>query len=235
MTSPTPAGYPDWGRQFSQSDIILANDVYNPAPNLALGPFYVGGIPFVAVRLSLDVGRLDMRFTWLGSNGVGPVVGQDCVRLTAGQEAVEVLPVGGPWLTISATATIVPCNLDTAIVMAPTGAVRTGVSGTEQILFSVAGAAIAALGTATIVPSRVRSGMAHFAAAVGNTGWNARLEYMDTLGAWNFLAEVETDPVRSPSLVFIPPVPVRCVIVNRLAAASTYNAALSIRPGYGGA
>jgi hypothetical protein len=234
MTTPVQIGYRDWGRQLAQSDTVIENRVSLMVSDEISAMIPTAGMQYVSLNFFGSGAQLTATIEWYADEIRTIQIGKDACIISDGGTAELSFPVRAPWMRFYIQGAAYPCSMTLLAVMASVPFSSTGQLGDSGHLLSVFGGAIAGLGTVTTTATRTRMGEAHWTAGCGNASWNARLEYLTNAGTWRFLAECESSTTRFIGSVFIPPAPIRSVMVNRLAAATVFNLAVMVRPSYGG-
>jgi hypothetical protein len=214
----------------------VANLTQNLIAPTTVGPFYVGSLPFIVVDLFTLTQRVHVEITWFSDVNVNTIVGQDNMVVTPLSSGRITLPVVGPYMSVLLTPAALTTAINGSIIQTGQAAAHSGGNPLGQVLFTARNVAIGAGVTVNLDATRVRAGMAHFAGSLGSAaGWNIAVQYLDSAGVFQYLADKQAGEPRYTGLIFIPAMPTRIVINNAAGAASVYNVALIMRPSVAGA
>lgn len=127
MTSPVPHGYPDWARQSAESDMTV---LYHVGEALAgattLGPFFVGGMPYLYLAFSASGLRNRIQFSYYLDAAMTQLVDQDAVTISQNGGYTGSITVFGPYVTITIESSTYPQTYTAKVLMAPGARAATG-------------------------------------------------------------------------------------------------------------
>jgi len=234
MSSPVGSGFPDYDRQAAESNITVFSGVESLTSDTLLGPFYVGNVSNLDILLrGIGVNaQVEVRFYADSALTVGLAKEGLVTRTPA--EGRSSIAVAGAWVTFTLILSAYPNDVVFSAFMTSMSSVHVGQGANENIIFSVFNTAIGAGAILTHNATSVRAGMAHFSLAVGSAAWAGEVYVVDIAGNAFFLMDTNQAVARQPFVFMVPPMPLR-VIVRNPGVASTYNMALVLRPGPGGA
>lgn len=233
MTQPIGSGFPDYGRQASQADVLICEANTPIVLPLTLGPFYVGNAPFVDVHLNPLGAAAQVTFEWYTDSLLTTLLSEDGLTVGANGDGRTCLPVAGPWVQVLVEMNAYPNTPFLTMMMTGQPSSHSGRDGLEGIIFSTFNLAIGAGAIVTLNANIVRAGAATFSGEVGSATWSMEVYATNMGGAQFFLFDINQAVARRPFAFIMPSAPLR-VVVRNTGAASSYNLAITARPHYAG-
>lgn len=233
MTFPV-RGYPDWQRRSSVADQVLLYYTGRVAvANDQFGPFYVGNVPQLFVRMRATVGNVLMQLQFYADQALTQLVSAFTVESRALVQFSQTVSVQAPWLKV-VVAEAVGGNMtyDAAVTCASSpGYQMTGPS--DATLISAIDTAIGAASGVNVYSARAAYGRATWTAYCNTGNWNAYMGYRDIFGTIiyvDFISGVMGPTTRN---IFIGAGQTTIRVFN-FGAAGLFEAFLSVDPLAGG-
>lgn len=215
MTTPTLYDFPDWQRGKAATDIRVSSGApVVGAATATQGRFLVAGAPFLQVLFQVSAGGAKMTLDWYDAQTGGGLLGTNEIHVLAGLFAAGAVPCLGPYVEISLIADAAARIVTYQVWQSSTYGFGVP-SGFPGQLISVDNGNIAAGTTRTDNANCVRWGWGFFHADIEATA-NTRIRLLAVtyLGATAVLDFVLNTKTGTPSMILLPPMPLRLESLN---------------------
>lgn len=233
MTQPIAHGYPDYGRQISESDInILEYEDAAFTGDLLFDPLFVGNAPYLFVSIT-SVANVRVTVTFYTDPGANFNLGFEHVSTGGTGEAAVCIPVRGTYVEVYMQ--IDPGD-EPEFVTLQVYAVRHPYNRLSNVdspttLIAVQNVTVPAAGNTIFPASAVRSGRARWTAEfVGATTFTIYLHSVDFDGTETILDFVRANNRATDRQVFLPPIPVQIRGFNQDGVGRDLLAMLTVNP-----
>ena len=233
MTQPIGSGYPDYGRQVAQADVLIMEASSAIAGLTNFGPFFVGNAPYLDVHLNPLGASSQATFDFFRDAAMTTSLSSDGITVNANGDGRVCIPVSGPWVYVTVEMNAYPNTPFLTVMAVGQPASHVGQDGLEGILFSTFNLAIGAGVVVNLDANIVRAGTATFSGVVGSATWSMEVFARNMGGGQFFLFDVNQVIGRRPFTFTVPPAPLR-VTVRNTGAASSYNLGITMRPLHAG-
>lgn len=224
MTTPTPHGYPDWGRFMAQADTRVFNYENETLSALFSTPArFVGALPWVIVEMSTPATRARANLFWYADEAMTQLVDSYPLTCKSTAQLQVALPVGASFLQADLELTAYPDDITFTVDMIP-APVSDWTETLGNKILTANGTNLPAAATTTISAIRVTSGWANiWVEAFGATNVEARLLAVNFGGTRNSLVRWQISGAKDPRNLYIPPLPLELDLVNADAVDRTLN------------
>lgn len=225
MTSPLLHGYPDFGRQRAETDIVVlyqTNLVLNALT--AFGPFFVGSI--AALYLSFDgtAARSRLSFEFYLDQAMTQLVDMDGVVINASGYYTGPIPVVGPWVRIVAEASAYPGTVSIRCVMNPEMYTVAGQEGSAGRILHANPTNVAAATTTTVVANASwRGSVSIYYQLDAVAAQEFRLEALQLTGLVRILFSVIGNGLSGVAEIGVHTDAIRAILVNPSAGATNFR------------
>lgn len=233
MTQPVPHGYPDYGRQASESDILIYEfEDFAFTGNILSDPLFIGNAPYLFVRVT-SVANVRVSITWYTTPLANTTLGFDHVSTGDIGEASVNFAVRGTYIEIFTQ--IDPAD-EPEFVTVAVYAVRHPYNWLVDVdspthLIDAMNVNIAAGANQIFNAVVVRSGRVRWTADFqGATTFIVYVESVDFDGVVRRLDFVRAQARATSRELYIPPIPVRIRAFNQDAVLRELTASMVIDP-----
>lgn len=233
MTTPTPHGFPDWGRQLAASDISLlnVNNVAIPGSRVD-GPIFVGNMPYMYVH-ALCANQAEIVLDWF-SDAAGTVpLERDQLVTGIGGDVTQCVPVAGPYVRITTNVSVNPSLTTLRMYMTSTPFAHFATTGGLNTLISIDNALLGGGATVVLNATAARGGWITWRVTAFNAAtFLARLYAVNFAGAATLIDSINIPGFAGGGMMLAPAMPLRLSITNGDAGAHTYFATVVHHPFY---
>jgi hypothetical protein len=206
MTSPGPQGFPDYGRLFTQANVLYDSEINKSiSAQTHIGPFFVGNVEHVGLTLFAYNHGARFTFSYFADAALAVGLQVETIDLRPGTSFEETIPVLGPWLQVTVDLTAYPDHVDFQLWHAAGPFLMQGGDPFGTVLISVDGVNVGANSAATDVATRAHMGWAQWSATMdAAAAWNHKLQVISFSGQTTTLEYTSTDTGRRSGLIFLP-------------------------------
>lgn len=215
MTTPVQHGHPDWGRTISAADIqVIRTTHVQVAAQDDLGTFFVGNLPYLWVRMSVNAGGAKLTLNWMDAPTGGNILTTNEVHTRVTITATGPFVILGPWVQLVTETDAIPRTITMTVWQSLDGG-QDVTPGQGNILITQNLTNVVAGTTVNFNPVRARWGWGY---------WHAHLEVavsfrilllaVDYLNATTLLDFVPASVQQPGQLILLPPMPVRLNVFN---------------------
>jgi hypothetical protein len=229
MTAPVSAGYPDWGRQASEAQVLEINDTGVVGNGVQIYPIrYIGNAKELYVLANPSTFGCNFNVSFYADAGGIEVLGSHSIHCQQSDIARQPLPILGPYMG----ASVFPSgggNFSYSFLVWRTPAPGTliGVAG-DIVVFGQTGSAIAGTGGVTLLSPNVTEGPISWSFFMTGGNYIATLFARDYVGNKTPLDRVDNATAsRDRRTLWVPPQTIQIDITNNNAAAQTFDLFMS--------
>lgn len=225
MTGPIPAGFPDWGRQVADANVLEINDVGVVKNGAVSYPVrYIGNAKALFVVANPGTVANRFRVDFYADGGGLEILGSYSIDCQVADQAYQPVPVLSPYMG----ATVLPGGAGnytyTFLVWRTPEMGNLAGADVGLVVGSFLNRAIAASTTEVLGLNRVQEGPVSWNAFPTSTNWEARLQVVDYLGNVTVLDRIGAGvPQRDVRHVYVPPMTLQTYMQNADAAPKTYD------------
>lgn len=222
MTVQTAHGYSDWGRFQAQADIEYYDDApVNVDAVTNYGPFFVGDVPFIALRFDPLILSHKAELRFFSEVGAVNFFGSYEWHVRNGANVHQSVAVLGSWVQLRVTPSAAGSSFQARIVSAPTAGRIPGLGVNATALIQVSASAIAIGATNQAVAGNVWPGEAVWSVRTSLATFEAYLEVDDYLNVSTIIDAFTETAVDRSRTVYLPAGRMRIRIVNTSGGAGT--------------
>lgn len=233
LTSPVSHGFPDWNRSVAASDIQIFNNLALNLTGLTqTDVFFVGHMPYMYIRAN-STSSVNVGVSWFADKAATISLFGDVITTTTGGEAIQSVPVRGPYVRFTLERGAYPGTIGFQALMTPVP--FNAYSGTdgENTLISVDGTNVGAGVTSNFNATNTRGGWAYWHAHLETAAaFRIRLQAIDFTGVAHLIDIVPASVNQEGKMLFIPALPMRMQVFNADAVARTFFGTLVHHPFY---
>jgi hypothetical protein len=223
VTTPTPHGYPDFGRYTALADVIHNNESATViSVNATRGPFFVGSTDCLGVRVVAAVNNLQLVFEYYADQAITQLLTDIIVHVNQGQTFDQTIPVEGPWCRIRIEPNAFNATFTLVVWQAPRSGAALSTTSADNLLISQTAVAIAGATTTTFTATRVAAREAYIFMHIDGTGaWECTLRSRDRAGTLTGLFYASSGTKVQSGVIFLPAQPCEIVAHNIQASAQS--------------
>lgn len=230
MTQPIAHDYPDWARQQSSSDVIVA-DHQNEliAADLQDPIKFVGHYQYVHVEGINGNTGVKTVLRWFADQAGTVIINIDTVDALINVPYSQVIPVRGPFLQVETILFAYPNRFTTLITMMSVPANPFGgIFGDNALISQLNAGPLGGGANVTLTANSVRGGSAYFEADVlGAVAFTIYLYAVDYQGVITPLASIYPVSRGHPRNIHLPAQTIKVQVFNQDAGAHDYRVLLS--------
>ncbi len=215
MTTPVAHGYPDWGRQSAKSDIevLIMSGVSISGVTLSAVKF-VGNMSYLYVRCS-SASSMNVGISWFADEAATLSLFGDVVTTASGGDAVQCVPIRGPWVRFTFERGAYPGTINFQAYMTDVPFnVYAGTDG-ENNLIDVNATVVGAGATSTFNAIATRGNWVYWRGVLeAATSARILLLSVDFTGTTHLIDYANQDLASSGRMVLVPALPLRVTVFN---------------------
>lgn len=230
--SPTPHGYPDYGRFSPSTDVILLQvedlDI-DAGETTDLG--FIGTLPFIGVRFAPSTGHFRLQFNFYADFARTQLVDGYTIAVRVNQQFRGSVPVLGPFADVS----VLPVAVNSAYALTlyaehrPFRAYGTSTSVGNLLVASFA-VNIGAGAVRTDTPTYVSPGWATWSVDTNVADWFSEIEAIDQSGTTTFIDRLEEKAGNQRRTIHLPACSFQVRTGNNTGAAGTFYISVGAHP-----